>query len=196
MLRLPPVTILVLLLANVGVFLLSAQNADINKGYGLIPNQIAEEPIRLITSMFLHADAIHLLMNMIVLLSFSSFLREIGSLKFLAIYLLGGLGGSLTVWMLSDPQSVTVGASGAIYAVFGGFLSYLGKNSGAMGSMIVVLAINLIYTFSIPNISWQGHVGGLLAGIIIGGVLKLSEKTYSKSRRKQDIPGTTQGALK
>jgi membrane associated rhomboid family serine protease len=121
---------------------------------------------RLITAAFLHYGPFHLLLNMLALWWFGTALeRRIGSGRFLAIYLVSGLAGSAGALIL-DPTTPTVGASGAIFGILGAGLvmEQFQRDYVFGGSALGVIVLNLVFTFSIANISIGGHIGGLIAG--------------------------------
>jgi membrane associated rhomboid family serine protease len=127
---------------------------------------------RLVTSMFLHerpnGDALaitHILFNMWALWVVGPPLeRMLGRVRFLALYLLAGIGGSVLLYVL-DPGGAAVGASGAIFGLFAAFF-VLGLKLGIpVQPIVLVLVLNLVITFAPgTNISWQGHIGGLAVG--------------------------------
>ena len=78
---------------------------------------------------------------------------------------------------LSPELQLTLGASGAIYGLFGAFAVISHKVGGDLRSIGALLAINLVITFAVPNISWQGHLGGLLGGAAIAAILVYSPRT-------------------
>lgn len=125
---------------------------------------------RLITSGFLHGGALHLAFNMFALWNLGEALeRVLGSVRFAAAYLATLLAGSFGVMLLS-PNSVTVGASGAVFGLFGLLLMLQLSRSIPLRQtgLGMVLALNLGITFLIPNISIGGHLGGLAGGALIG----------------------------
>jgi membrane associated rhomboid family serine protease len=145
---------------------------------GLIfgPAIAAGEWWRIITSAFIHFGIIHLAFNMYALWLFGPVIEQMyGHVEFAAIYLLCALGGSaLTV--LGAPLDFTAGASGAIFGLFG--LAFvvsrrrhllLGPQARAILSQVgMLLVLNLVITFTVRNISWTGHVGGLVVGVLLG----------------------------
>ncbi|MEU8798229.1 rhomboid family intramembrane serine protease [Spirillospora sp. NPDC048819] len=144
-------------------------------GRGVLPDGelggVAEgEWYRLFTTMFLHQRGgtfgiTHILFNMWALWAVGPALEQVlGRWRFLALYMLSGLGGSVLLYLVGDPASSAVGASGAIFGLFGAFFVIGRKLGGPVGPIVVLLVINLVITFSVPNISWQGHVGGLVVG--------------------------------
>ena len=126
------------------------------------------EPWRLITSAFLHYGPIHLGLNMLALYWGGRVLEHvIGSWRFLLLYLAAGLAGSAGALWLS-PNDPTVGASGAIFGIFGALLVLERRGTIQSGGQILALIIlNLVISVSLPGISLGGHLGGLVAGIVL-----------------------------
>ena len=127
---------------------------------------------RLLTAMFLHASVLHIAFNMFALYWLGTVVEEaIGTARFLLIYFVSGLAGSAGALLL-DPDRFTVGASGAIWGIMGALLvlEYMTTGSFA-GQAMGLIMINLVITFTLPNISVGGHVGGLLGGIVATYVL-------------------------
>jgi membrane associated rhomboid family serine protease len=122
---------------------------------------------RLITAAFLHYGPFHLILNMLALWWFGSLLeRRIGSGRFLLLYLVSGLAGSAGALIL-DPTVPTVGASGAIFGILGaGLVLEQQRDYVFGGSALGIIVINLVFTFSISNISIGGHIGGLIGGAV------------------------------
>lgn len=128
------------------------------------------EPWRMITALFVHSQGsiFHLLFNMYSLFIFGPILeRMLGKVRFLALYLLSGLGGSVAVLLLA-PLTPVVGASGAIFGLLGAFFVIQRRLGGSNIQLLVVIGLNLVIGF-IPgfNIAWQAHVGGLVAGAAV-----------------------------
>ncbi len=135
---------------------------------GLLGPAISDdgEWYRIFTAGFLHAGPLHLLLNMFVLYILGTLLEPaIGTARFVAIYLVSLIAGSLGALLL-DPNQVTVGASGAIYGLFAAaFLVARQRGVEQLASQIAFwVVLNLALTFSIPGISIGGHLGGLLGG--------------------------------
>ena len=162
---------------NVGVYVLElAAGGSINgtgnrlfaDGALFAPSVAAGDWWRLVTAAFLHYGPLHLLLNMYSLYFAGTILEHvIGRWRFLLLYLVSGIAGSAgaLVW---SPNAVTVGASGAIFGVFGALfvLERRGRihSGGQIGALIVV---NLLFTFALSSfISVGGHVGGLIGGFI------------------------------
>jgi membrane associated rhomboid family serine protease len=128
---------------------------------------------RLITAAFLHGSLLHLGLNMFVLWIVGAPVEQaIGRARFLVLYLVSGLAGSAGALIFS-PDAVTVGASGAIFGILGAALVLESQRSYVLGGQAFgLIAINLVLTFAIPNISVGGHLGGLAGGAL--GMLALS----------------------
>lgn len=127
---------------------------------------------RLVTAAFLHAGLLHLALNMFALLQLGGPLEHaLGRLRFTALYALSALGGSVTAFLLAPPNTLGVGASGAIFGLFGGFYVVVRRLGGNASSIGVLLVVNLVITFAVPFIDWRAHVGGLVTGTIVSAGL-------------------------
>jgi membrane associated rhomboid family serine protease len=126
---------------------------------------------RIITSAFLHGGLMHLGVNMLSLWILGRFVEyAVGPLRMLLIYMISLVASGLGVIYFSSPDAVTVGASGAIFGLFGALFA-VGLRLGPPGMQLVranigILVINLIISFTVPAISWQAHVCGLFAGFL------------------------------
>jgi membrane associated rhomboid family serine protease len=155
---------------------------------------------RLFTAMFLHGSLLHIAFNMYALYIGGSYLEMIaGKGKYLAIYLIAGVAGNVCVYVLAPltHQSLTptIGASTAIFGIFGALFTYSLHNRDsavgrALSSMGTVILINLVITFVVPGISWQGHIGGL-----VGGVLSVEALTWFGRRDLRAPWGARDAAL-
>jgi membrane associated rhomboid family serine protease len=123
---------------------------------------------RLVSAAFLHYGPIHIALNMFSLYYAGSILEAvIGRWRFLLLYMVSGLAGSAGAIFWS-PNSLTVGASGAIFGVLGGLLVLERRGHLATGGQVLgLIVINLLFTFAVPGISRGGHIGGLIAGILV-----------------------------
>jgi membrane associated rhomboid family serine protease len=129
---------------------------------------------RLITAGFLHANLLHLGLNMLILWLVGSQLEEVlGRSRYLLLYLVSLLAGSAGA-LLQSPAGTTVGASGAIFGLFGALLvlEYFATGQIVGSQAFGLIAINLIFSFTFNGISWGGHIGGLVGGIL--GTLALA----------------------
>lgn len=145
------------------------------------------EYYRLFSSMFMHFGFEHLVNNIVMLLVIGFTLeREIGTIKFLIIYLLSGLGGNLlsAVWdMMSGSFAVSAGASGAIFGIVGALLYVAIRNRGRVGDvsgrgLAFMVILSLYYGFTSGGVDNFAHIGGLLSGFILSVLL------YWKRQRK------------
>lgn len=130
---------------------------------------------RVVTGGFLHGGLAHIALNMFALYQLGTFVESaLGPWRMLAIYTVALFGGGLAVVYFA-PNDVTVGASGAIFGLFGALIAIgvrLGRRGRALIAQVMpVLVINLVFTFAVPFISKAGHVGGLLSGFLAGLVL-------------------------
>jgi membrane associated rhomboid family serine protease len=165
---------MVLIALNVVVFLVDAATptfqgrfenlAYISNGFEAIG--VADgQYYRLITSAFLHASVLHIMFNMFALVQIGPVLENaLGRARYLALYLLSAVGGSVAAFLLAPPTQPSVGASGAIFGLFGAYYVVLRRLGGETGSIVVLLGINLLITFTVPNIDWRGHGGGAGCG--------------------------------
>ncbi|ULR51943.1 rhomboid family intramembrane serine protease [Streptomyces deccanensis] len=128
---------------------------------------------RLVTSMFLHAGVTHILFNMLSLWWIGGPLEAaLGRARYLALYFVSGLAGSALTYLIAEPTQPSLGASGAIFGLFGATGVLLRHLKYDMRPLIILLVINLIFTFSpMFNIAWEAHVGGLVGGVLIGYVM-------------------------
>lgn len=143
---------------------------------------------RLFTAIFLHSGVIHLLFNLYALYILGPLLEGyIGHIRFLTVFLVSGLYGSLLSYALSGP--VSVGASGAIFGLLGAitifFLKYRnnfgGQGRAILQNMLVVLALNLVIGFSSGFIDNWGHIGGLIGGaLVMVGIMPRYEKPANR----------------
>jgi membrane associated rhomboid family serine protease len=133
---------------------------------------------RLVTGGFLHESLLHIGFNMWVLYYLGAMLEPaLGRVKFAAIYGVALLTGSLGALLVS-PHEITVGASGAVFGLMGAAAVEIRARQiplmqSGVGTLIV---INLVISFTLPGISWGGHVGGLIGGALAAALLQLAER--------------------
>jgi membrane associated rhomboid family serine protease len=160
---------------------------------GLFGPSIADqgEWYRILTSGFLHAGPFHLFLNMFVLYILGSLLEPaIGSARMVGIYLVSLLAGSFGALLLT-PDEVTVGASGAVYGLMAAtFLVARQRGVEQLASQIGIwVVINLAFTFSVPNISIGGHIGGLVGGAAAAGLILAAERRAGPRAPLAEIAG-------
>lgn len=161
---------------------------------GLVPRYVTDnkEYYRLLVAMFLHGGLFHFLMNSYFLYFLGGFTeRLLGSKKYALLYMISGLGSSVAVWLFSDPDVVTIGASGALYGIMGGLLilTYLKSNwfsPYGIRSIRSISLINIVLTFALGGVlSFWGHIGGFIVGIIMT-FLFIPDHPNSQTRYKEN----------
>ena len=128
---------------------------------------------QLLTSMFTHVELFHIGFNMVALWVLGPQLEMLlGRVRYLALYLLSGLVGSAMVYWFSNPTTPTLGASGAIFGLMGALLVLAFKVRADMNQLLVWIGINVAFTFfGRSTISWQGHLGGFIGGVVLAAIL-------------------------
>jgi membrane associated rhomboid family serine protease len=179
-----PVT-LGILVACVGMFLLQSLRpaGGVIEALGEQSNKAIEagQWWRLLTSAFLHANLMHILFNMWALWIFGPDLeRRVGSVPFAALYVSSALAGAAAFFILAGPDaSPAIGASGAIFGLFGAWTAkalhqrHTLAGRASLNQLLLLLGINAALPLLIPNIAWQAHLGGLVAGF---GIASLWER--------------------
>jgi membrane associated rhomboid family serine protease len=135
---------------------------------------------RIVTGAFLHGGLLHIAFNMFALFQVGNIVEQLfGKVRYVALYTVSMVGAGLAVVYVA-PNDLTVGASGAIFGLFGALVAVglrLGKRGrGLIGQVLPIVVINLVLTFTIPNISAAGHVGGLITGLLAGLVLFMAPR--------------------
>ena len=171
-----------LIAVNAGVYLLEIASGSVNGpgvkfqlDWALYGPAVAKgDWYRLVTSGFMHANLLHIGLNMLILWLVGSQIEEVlGRGRYLLLYFVSLLAGSAGA-LLQNPLGFTVGASGAIFGLFGALLvlEYFATGQIVGGQAFGLIAINLIFSFTFGGISWGGHIGGLIGGIL--GTLALA----------------------
>lgn len=191
-----PVVTIALIAINVVVFVaeLVTGSSIMGGGGGSVANELAYfpgalvvHPWALVTSAFTHASLIHLAVNMYSLFVLGIPLeRYLGRGRFIALYLIGTIGADVGVDFLAPIGSGAVGASGAIFALLGALILFSRRLGFSPTWLVVIGIVNLGYGFVAAGISWQGHLGGLIAGLLVGGLYIL---TRTERRRPLQIVG-------
>jgi membrane associated rhomboid family serine protease len=145
----------------------------------------AGEWYRLFTAMFVHYGLLHLLLNMYALWILGRDLeRVLGPLRFTVLYLLAGLGGNVAAYVFTGPNAATAGASTAVFGLMGAIFVILRRLKLSVAPILPVIVINVIFTFTIPNISMAGHLGGLAVGAIVAAIM-----AYAPRERRALVQG-------
>ncbi|NEW38357.1 rhomboid family intramembrane serine protease [Nocardia cyriacigeorgica] len=190
-----------LIAVNVAVFAVTAaQSRSLIDNYNgsslflrwvMFPPAVADgDWVRVIGSGFLHYGPLHLLLNMFALYVVGRDIELVlGRLRYLAVYLVSLLGGSAAVMVFAQ-DSLTAGASGAVYGLFGAITVILIRLRQNANSMLILIGINVFISFSLPGISLFGHLGGLAAGTLGAlGILFLPTWLRAGSTRNAQIIG-------
>jgi Uncharacterized membrane protein (homolog of Drosophila rhomboid) len=186
---------------NLIYFIVVAVNGDPNNGlhaykYGAFYTEPGadpygmREPWRYITSMFMHAGIEHLLFNMFALLVFAPPLeRLLKPLRYVPLYLASGIGGHLLAALMTiaagEDSHLAVGASGAIYGVYGAYLyiALVRKNAldaASRKTIYLILGFGIVYSLFVPSVDLWGHAGGALTGFVL---FRLLERAAMWKRR-------------
>ncbi len=132
------------------------------------------EPWRMLTSAILHHPqaGVHILFNMLALWFVGRVIEPtIGRARFAALLGLSAFGGSVAVLFLTHPAVPTLGASGAVFGLFGALFILMRATGGETGGIVALIAVNMVVSFIFDGISWQGHLGGLLTGALVAFVI-------------------------
>lgn len=146
------------------------------------PSLALAEPWRAVTSAFLHSQGmvLHLVFNMVALWMVGPYLEStLGRARFLTLYLLSAVGGSVVTLVLALPSyspvpypsawwGWTVGASGAVFGLFGAVLLVLRRLGRDARGILGIIVLNGVLGFVLPSVAWQAHLGGLLVGLALG----------------------------
>lgn len=162
-----------------GQFLLGVEGTA--GDYGMFPLSIALENswYRLLTSAFLHGSILHIAFNMYVLFALGPTLERIlGHLRFAVLYVIAALGGAVASYAFSDPDVVSVGASGAIFGLMGALVVAGQRLRYDIRQVVILLVINVVIGFLVPNVDWRAHLGGLVIGAAMAAVLVWSPRRH------------------
>lgn len=182
-----PSPVWVLISSNLLLFIATLINSDLRYLLGLNPGDFPVRLWTIVTSMFVHGGFGHFIANMLTLYFFGRYLSQLmGNKRLLLVYFGGGLLGGIFVILLASPYSITVGASGAVFAL-GGALTVLMPRLKVFIFPIPVpipIWIAVIGGFLVLSllfgsfISWQAHLGGLIFGLIMGYFFRRNRSYY------------------
>jgi membrane associated rhomboid family serine protease len=177
-----------LIAVNVAIYALTAAqaggadvaSAPLFQAWSLYPPAIAAgQWWRLVTAGFLHFGPLHIGFNMLALWVIGKdFERVVGRGRFLAVYLVGLLGGSASAFVFGVPRAEVAGASGAVFGLMGGLAVLLRRLNLPPGPAVSMIVINLVISFVVPGISVLGHLGGLVVGAVAAAAM-----VYAPARR-------------
>ena len=162
---------------------------SLTSSLALVPAQLMAHPWTILTGAFLHGGVLHILFNMLSLYWVGRAIEPVmGWWRFLTVYLVSALGGSafILAWCLIQPTEIfvsTVGASAAVFGLFGAVFVLQRLGGSDTTAILTLLGVNLVYGFVVSGISWQGHIGGAIAGV---------GATWVLVRMARPRPGVTQ----
>ena len=191
-----PVATMVLIGICVAVYLLQQALPGVTNRVAFVPALGREEPWRFVTSAFAHSpdNVLHIAFNMYALWVMGTYLEPmLGRARFVAIYLLSALGGSVMYLLFATPPTVSevaagdyglwwtpaVGASGAVFGLFGAFLVLQRRLGRSAAGMYVVIGLNAVLGFVLPGIAWQAHLGGMITGAVAAAAIAYTGRRHS-----------------
>ncbi len=137
-------------------------------GQGIALN---DEYYRLLTAAFLHAGILHILFNMYALYLLGTQLEQIlGRVRYLALFVVCAVGGNTLSYLINGRDVFSVGASTAVFGFFAAYYVIARRLRVDTSAILIIVGINLVITFTIPNIDKWGHIGGLAAGLAVGAI--------------------------
>jgi membrane associated rhomboid family serine protease len=188
-----PVT-LGLVSLNVAIWILQIiPGLGVTDKLAFVPVSVFVEPWRMITAGFAHSESnfLHVALNMYSLYIFGSLLEPmLGRLRFLSVWLISIFGGSVAVMYLNTPDTWVIGASSGVFGLMAAYFVVLRAVGDRSRGLVGLIAINLAFGFLMPGVSWQAHLGGLLAGGAMTAVF-----TTSRSSKQAQLLGGVMVAL-
>lgn len=173
-----------LIALNVFVFLLQQTGAGLERRFGLVPVAVDRDGqyYRLITAAFLHANVLHILFNMWALYVVGSQLEQtLGRSRYLTLYVLSALGGSTLYYLVAPIGSNGVGASGAVFGLFGALFVVARRLALDSSGIVTIIVINIVFSFTFPNVAWQAHLGGLITGALLAAAYAYSPRPLRRA---------------
>lgn len=124
---------------------------------------------RVITAAFVHEELWHIGFNMLALWVLGGALEPLlGRWRFITLYFVSAVAGSSASLLGAAPYSISIGASGAVFGLFGAYIVTMRRLGRDTTAVMVLLGINLVYGFVVAGVDWRAHVGGLVAGLLLG----------------------------
>ncbi|MFG3347733.1 rhomboid family intramembrane serine protease [Streptomyces sp. NPDC048018] len=170
----------ILIAVNLGLFIAAQVAGDrfvdqlvmIGYAYNPVLSEVVGvadgEWYRLLTSALLHQEVPHFVFNMIGLWVIGGIVEpELGRIRYALLCLLSGLSGSALVYLLDAPNQASLGASGIVYGLIGSWVVLARRRRYDMRPVLLFVAISLVFTFARPGVSWEAHIGGLVAGALV-----------------------------
>jgi len=189
-----------LIAANVSVFVFTSilsgsitTSDEVVGAYGQVNASVWNGEVwRLLTAMFVHADVLHIFGNMLFLLIFGLRAEDMFDVEeYMLIYFVSGLCGGLLTLFLWPPDTISIGASGAIFGILGATLIYARRSIGQSMMTALMYAFFLFIINSVgPDVNYLAHFGGLAAGLLLGYALAASRRSRPSIRYSYNYPGS------
>jgi membrane associated rhomboid family serine protease len=133
---------------------------------------------RLATAPFLHANILHIAMNMLGLYFLGPSLERLfGHARFAVLYLVAALGGSVASYLFSAPMVASVGASGAVFGLMGAWVVAGRRYGYDITPALILIAVNVVLGFTASGLDWRAHLGGLVTGAVVAGIFAYAPAT-------------------
>jgi membrane associated rhomboid family serine protease len=181
-----------LIIINLALFVAASASVRLTNDSYAVPYLMQpsgpDEWYRLFGSFFVTNNLLDVALNMWCLYIIGRLVEPVlGKWRFIALYMLSGLGGSVAYYLLGNIMQPAAGASGAIFGLFGAYF-ILARRAGANTSSIIgLIVINLVFSFTIPNIAWQAHIGGLVTGLVVASGLSLARRGRPRQELLADV---------
>jgi membrane associated rhomboid family serine protease len=180
-----PVVTITLIAVNVVAYVLQQVVPGFTNDWIFRPVVDHDDYLRMMTTTFLHASITHIGLNMVTLWFVGPFLENaLGRIRYLVLYLVCAFGGSVGVVVIAELSSswpfAVLGASGAIFGLFGAMFAVMRRLGGDIRSIGTLIVINLVLGFVIAQISWQAHVGGLVTGAVLAAAYAYAPVKWRK----------------
>jgi len=194
-----PLVTRTIIAACVGVYVVAWLTGLVSAEYtwGMSPIEVANgQWWRLLTATFLHASIMHILFNMYALLVLGSSLeRALGQLRFATLYFMSALGGSVAALWFSSLNTISVGASGAIFGLMTATI-VVGRRMNIDTSQIMFwLVLNVVIGFLSPAVDWRAHLGGAVVGAVTARILSAPVQASAKPSTQWLFLGLLLGLL-
>lgn len=181
--------VMVIVAINVVIFLIEETNFNnIVYRFALIPFLTTHERYRLVTGAFLHESFEHILLNMISLIIIGPAVETaFGRTRFVALYLLAAVGGEVCSYLLGPLTEISLGASGAIFGLFGAYYVVARHRGWDQSIVVPLIVVNLIFSFLVPSIDWRAHVGGLVVGAVVAVIYEAARGRPVRVQRTMEV---------
>ena len=196
------VVVKTLIAVNVLIFLLQqgdrAGRSDITSRFAMLGDAVAHngEIYRLLTAAFLHANVMHILFNMLGLWIVGPALEAaLGRVRFLAMYLVAALAGSVCSYFLTHSYIYGIGASGAVMGAFGAYFVVARARRVDSRQVVALIVINIIFGFATPGIDNWAHIGGVIGGVAMAFLFTSTERLERSVRLSVQVAGTAVALL-